>query len=72
VARLGTDRAFAIDYDIAAHAPEVAEVRDSWRAVHRRPTVAVPGVRFYSGASGRAYEPTTERVADALTAQGLG
>ncbi|EFL03760.1 LOW QUALITY PROTEIN: polyketide synthase, partial [Streptomyces sp. SPB78] len=72
VERLGTDRAFPIDYDIAAHAPELAAVRDSWREVHRRPTVAVPGVRFYSGASGRAYEPTSERVADALTAQGLG
>ncbi|WP_432160114.1 beta-ketoacyl synthase N-terminal-like domain-containing protein [Streptomyces sp. NRRL F-5630] len=69
---LGADHAFAIDYDIAAHAPELSAVRDSWREVHRRPTVAVPGVRFYSGASGRAYEPTSERVADALTAQGLG
>ncbi|WP_431038314.1 beta-ketoacyl synthase N-terminal-like domain-containing protein [Streptomyces sp. P6-2-1] len=72
VQRLGADHAFAIDYDIAAHAPELAAVRDSWREVHRRPTVAVPGVLFYSGASGRAYEPTAERVADALTAQGLG
>ncbi|MFF0591393.1 beta-ketoacyl synthase N-terminal-like domain-containing protein [Streptomyces sp. NPDC003781] len=72
VARLGVDRAIELDYDMAAHAPELAEVREVWREAHRRPTVAVPGVRFYSGATGRAYRPTTERAAEALTAQGLG
>ncbi|WP_146057463.1 acyltransferase domain-containing protein, partial [Streptomyces sp. SM12] len=72
VARIGADRAIELDYDMAAHAPELAEVSEVWRETHRRPTVAVPGVRFYSGASGRAYRPTAERAAEALTAQGLG
>ncbi|MFE7434781.1 beta-ketoacyl synthase N-terminal-like domain-containing protein [Streptomyces tendae] len=72
VARLGVDRAIELDYDMAAHAPELAEVREVWREAHRRPTVDVPGVRFYSAATGRAYRPTTERAAEALTAQGLG
>ncbi|GAA2682190.1 type I polyketide synthase [Streptomyces violaceolatus] len=72
VARLGVDRAIELDYDMAAHAPQLAEVREVWREAHRRPTVEVPGVRFYSGATGRAYRPTTERAAEALTAQGLG
>ncbi|MDQ0693782.1 polyketide synthase [Streptomyces sp. W4I9-2] len=72
VARIGVDRAIELDYDMAAHAPELAEVRDVWHEAHRRPTVEVPGVRFYSGASGRAYRPTSERAAEALTAQGLG
>ncbi|WP_228993609.1 polyketide synthase [Streptomyces sp. DH8] len=72
VARLGVDRAIELDYDMAAHAPELAEVREVWREAHRRPTVEVPGVRFYSGATGRAYRPTAERAAEALTAQGLG
>ncbi|MFE2292984.1 beta-ketoacyl synthase N-terminal-like domain-containing protein [Streptomyces sp. NPDC059452] len=71
-ARLGTDRAIELDYDMAAHAPELAEVREVWRTAHHRPTVDVPGVRFYSGATGRAYRPTAERAAEALTAQGLG
>lgn len=71
VARIGADRAIELDYDMAAHAPELAEIREVWRAVHLRPTVDVPGVRFYSGATGRAYRPTAERAADALTAQGL-
>uniref|UniRef100_UPI000A9EC98D beta-ketoacyl synthase N-terminal-like domain-containing protein n=1 Tax=Streptomyces niveus TaxID=193462 RepID=UPI000A9EC98D len=47
VARIGADRAIELDYDMAAHAPELAEVREVWRAVHHRPTVDVPGVRFY-------------------------
>ncbi|MEI7031856.1 beta-ketoacyl synthase N-terminal-like domain-containing protein [Streptomyces pratensis] len=72
VARIGADRAIELDYDLAAHAPELAEVREVWREAHRRPTVDVPGIRFYSGATGRAYRPTTERAAEALTAQGLG
>lgn len=71
VARIGADRAIELDYDIAAHAPELAEVREAWRAVHHRPTVDVPGVRFYSGATGQSYRPTAERAAEALTAQGL-
>ncbi|MFE5666960.1 beta-ketoacyl synthase N-terminal-like domain-containing protein [Streptomyces niveus] len=71
VARIGADRAIELDYDMAAHAPELAEVREAWRAVHHRPTVDVPGVRFYSGATGQSYRPTAERAAEALTAQGL-
>ncbi|WP_158101299.1 hypothetical protein, partial [Streptomyces griseus] len=57
VARIGADLAIELDYDMAAHAPELAEVREVWREAHRRPTVEVPGVRFYSGATGRAYRP---------------
>ncbi|MFE2943947.1 beta-ketoacyl synthase N-terminal-like domain-containing protein [Streptomyces sp. NPDC059255] len=71
VARIGADRAIELDYDLAAHAPELAEVHQAWRAAHHRPTVDVPGVRFYSGAGGESYRPTAERAAEALTAQGL-
>ncbi|MEV3948632.1 beta-ketoacyl synthase N-terminal-like domain-containing protein [Streptomyces halstedii] len=72
VARIGADHAIELDYDMAAHAPELAEVEEVWRAVHRRPTVEVPGVRFYSAATGRSYRPTPERAAEALTAQAVG
>lgn len=72
VERLGAGDALAIDYDLAAHAPELAEVREEWRRLHLRPTTKVPGVRFYSGAERRAYLPTSERAAEAITAQGLG
>ncbi|MDT0609142.1 polyketide synthase [Streptomyces lancefieldiae] len=72
VDRLGAGNAIPIDYDLAAHAPELAEVREEWRNLHLRPTADVPGVRFYSEADQRAYLPTTERAAEAITAQGLG
>ncbi|MGW1401019.1 beta-ketoacyl synthase N-terminal-like domain-containing protein [Streptomyces sp. NPDC002405] len=71
VSRIGADRAIGLDYDMAAHAPELADVREVWRQAHRQPTVDVPGVRFYSGATGQSYRPTAERAAEALTAQGL-
>jgi acyl transferase domain-containing protein/3-hydroxymyristoyl/3-hydroxydecanoyl-(acyl carrier protein) dehydratase len=60
-----------INYDLVAHAPEVAEVRDRWHALHRRPTTAVPGIRFYRGATGEPYHPTEESAADALTEQAI-
>lgn len=71
VARLGADLAIELDYDMAAHAPELAEVGEVWRTAHTRPTVEVPGVRFYSEVTGQAYRPTAERAAEAMTAQGL-
>ncbi|RDG37826.1 hypothetical protein DVH02_12470 [Streptomyces corynorhini] len=71
VARTGADLAIELDYELAAHAPELIEVREAWYQAHRRPTVDVPGVRFYSGATGQSYRATAERAAEALTAQGL-
>ncbi|MFJ8924093.1 beta-ketoacyl synthase N-terminal-like domain-containing protein [Streptomyces sp. NPDC102415] len=72
VERLGTAHAIPVDYDLAAHAPELSEVRDRWWKLHHRRTHAVPGVRFYSGATTLPYAPTAERAADAVTAQGMG
>jgi 3-hydroxymyristoyl/3-hydroxydecanoyl-(acyl carrier protein) dehydratase/malonyl CoA-acyl carrier protein transacylase len=60
-----------INYDLVAHAPEVAEVRDRWHALHRRSTSAAPGIRFYRGATGEWYHPTEESAADALTEQAI-
>ncbi|MER5553625.1 beta-ketoacyl synthase N-terminal-like domain-containing protein [Streptomyces sp. NPDC002793] len=72
VARIGTAHAIPVEYDLAAHAPELSEVRDRWWKLHHRPTETVPGVRFYSGATTRSYIPTAEGAADAVTAQGVG
>ncbi|MEU3185154.1 beta-ketoacyl synthase N-terminal-like domain-containing protein [Streptomyces sp. NPDC006923] len=72
MARLGAAHVIPIEYDLAAHAPELAEVRDRWWNLHHRPTTDVPGVRFYSGATTDSYSPTAERAADAVTAQGVG
>ena len=70
--RLGSGAVFPLDYGIAAHAPEVAEVAAEYRRLHLRPTKDVPGVRFYSSASGEAYRASAERAADALLAQMCG
>ena len=69
--RLGAT-AFPLDYGIAAHAPEVAEVGEQYRQLHLRPTRDVPGVRFYSAATGESYRASADLAADALLAQMCG
>ena len=69
--RLGDPVVLHVDYDLAAHAPELAVVKDDWYDLHLLPTQAVPGVRFYSGATGESYALTAERVAQAITDQAL-
>jgi acyl transferase domain-containing protein/3-hydroxymyristoyl/3-hydroxydecanoyl-(acyl carrier protein) dehydratase len=59
-------------YDIAVHAPEVLQVRDEWWGMHHHETQPVPGVRFYTGASGDWYVPNADSAADAITAQAVG
>ncbi|MDT0447865.1 beta-ketoacyl synthase N-terminal-like domain-containing protein [Streptomyces hesseae] len=59
--------AVRLDYDIAAHVPELAEVREDWYRLHRRRTVPVPGVRFYRGDTAESYLPTEESAADSIT-----
>ncbi|WP_370942301.1 beta-ketoacyl synthase N-terminal-like domain-containing protein [Amycolatopsis sp. cg5] len=72
LARLAGIAALPIPYEIAAHVPEVAEVRTAWRALHHLPTRAVPGVRFHTCSTGDWYVPTADAAADAITAQGMG
>jgi acyl transferase domain-containing protein/3-hydroxymyristoyl/3-hydroxydecanoyl-(acyl carrier protein) dehydratase len=64
--------AIPVEYDIAVHAPEVEEVRADWWALHHRPTVTLPGLRFYSCATGEWYVPDPGTAADAITAQAVG
>ncbi|WP_224389756.1 beta-ketoacyl synthase N-terminal-like domain-containing protein [Pseudonocardia sp. ICBG1293] len=71
IARLGA-HAVALDYDIAVHIPEVERVREPWRALHDRPTIEVPDVRFYSCASHDSYTVSRSTAADAITEQAVG
>jgi acyl transferase domain-containing protein/3-hydroxymyristoyl/3-hydroxydecanoyl-(acyl carrier protein) dehydratase/1-acyl-sn-glycerol-3-phosphate acyltransferase len=71
IAKLGQDRALPLTYEMAAHCPEVLEVRDAWWALHHRKTQDVPGVRFYTNASSSAYQPTAQAAADAITGQAI-
>jgi acyl transferase domain-containing protein/3-hydroxymyristoyl/3-hydroxydecanoyl-(acyl carrier protein) dehydratase len=70
--RLAGVAVIPIDYGIAAHAPVLADVAEEYRRLHWRPTADLPGVRFYSGATGESYRATADRAADALAAQILG
>ena len=70
--RLGGVPVIPIDYGIAAHAPVLADVAEEYRRLHWRPTADVPGVRFYSGATGESYRASADGAADALAAQIVG
>ncbi|MET8129192.1 beta-ketoacyl synthase N-terminal-like domain-containing protein [Streptomyces sp. NPDC005065] len=72
LARLDGVNALHVPYRLAAHVPEVAEVRAEWRRLHHRATNPIPGVRLYSCATATSYTPTADAVADALTAQAVG
>ncbi|MGW4129429.1 beta-ketoacyl synthase N-terminal-like domain-containing protein [Amycolatopsis japonica] len=72
LARLDGAAALRISYDIAAHVPEVREVRERWRELHRLPAKPVTDVRFYTCSTGTSYVPDSDSAADAITAQGLG
>ncbi|AKU92026.1 beta-ketoacyl synthase N-terminal-like domain-containing protein [Vulgatibacter incomptus] len=53
------------------HCGVVEPVAAAYRRLHVQPTTAPPGVRFYSGAWAKAYEPTDERAADSILANAL-
>jgi acyl transferase domain-containing protein/3-hydroxymyristoyl/3-hydroxydecanoyl-(acyl carrier protein) dehydratase len=60
-----------LGYDFVMHCPEAREFEARWRALHTRPTRAVPGVRFYTHATLSSYEASTAACADALTGQAV-
>lgn len=54
-----------LDYDIAAHSRVLDEARPELRRLYHRPVHVDPGLRFYTSATGTAYVPTADSVADA-------
>jgi acyl transferase domain-containing protein/3-hydroxymyristoyl/3-hydroxydecanoyl-(acyl carrier protein) dehydratase len=71
VQRLGAQRTVPLGYDMAAHCPEVLEIRDAWWQLHHRAVRDVPGVRFYTNATGQWFTPTSAAAADAITGQAV-
>ena len=53
------------------HCEVACEVEDEYRDLHLLDTRVPEGVRFYSGASGEAYEVDRESAADSLLAQAI-
>ena len=68
-AEFGSGRCYELEYNMAAHVPEVDAFREEWLRIHRRKVSAVPGVRFYSGGSDAAYVAETEACAQTIMNQ---
>jgi len=71
IERLGRARAMPLGYAMAAHCPEIGEIRQAWYDIHRRETFAVPGVRHYSAGSATAFTAEPDVIAKAITAQAV-
>ncbi|WP_405163031.1 polyketide synthase dehydratase domain-containing protein [Nocardia sp. NBC_01499] len=71
LATLDAEFALPLDYDLAVHAPLLAEVADQWRSLHLRPTAPVPGVRFYSCGRGDWFTADADAAADASLAHAV-
>ena len=65
----GAGRSHELEYNMAAHVPEVDFFREQWLSIHRRKVSPVPGVRFYSGGSDAAYVPETEACTQTIMNQ---
>ena len=66
VATLGKHRCQRLGYPVSLHCPEIEGYAEDWYRLHHRETKRVPGVRFYSGATGESYTATAERAAQAI------
>lgn len=53
------------------HCPVVQPLREDYRQLHLFPTKAPDGVRLYSAAWGRSYQPDRDMAADSITDQAL-
>ena len=53
------------------HFPAAKLVEKQYRDLHLFPTRAPKGIRYYSGAFGKAYEVTRESAADSITTQAI-
>ncbi len=64
-------RAMPLGLDMVIHCQAMAPFADVWRSIHTRDTYPVPDVRFYTNAVNRAYTPTRDAAAEAITRQAL-
>ena len=69
VEEIGASRCLPLEYCLAVHVPEVAQVADAWLQLHQRATDAPLCGQIYSSASGEPYEPNQAACAAAILAQ---
>ncbi|MEW6259811.1 MAG: beta-ketoacyl synthase N-terminal-like domain-containing protein [Thermodesulfobacteriota bacterium] len=70
VHKLGCD-AFDIEAVSSVHCDAVSPVAAAYRDLHLLPTTPPVGIRYYSAAWAKAYEPSADGAADSITAQAL-
>lgn len=71
VDKVGRNKAIELGLDMVVHCAPLAPFEKTWHDVHLRDTREVPEVRFYTNAGNRAYEPTREAAAAAITQQAI-
>ncbi|MEV0102390.1 beta-ketoacyl synthase N-terminal-like domain-containing protein, partial [Nocardia sp. NPDC050789] len=69
---LGETATMRLDYDLAAHAPELEGLRDRLCRLYCRPTTDVPGITFYNCVTARPHRLDAESVAEAMADQIIG
>ncbi|HEY7326554.1 MAG TPA: beta-ketoacyl synthase N-terminal-like domain-containing protein [Gemmataceae bacterium] len=70
VERLGC-RFLPLPETSTVHCPVVREVAEAYRELHRLPTTAPRGIRFYSTALARSFELNSDSAAEAILASAL-
>lgn len=71
IERVGRNKAIELGLDMVVHCAPLAPFEKTWHDIHLRDSRAVPDVRFYTNAGNRAYEPTREAAAAAITQQAI-
>jgi acyl transferase domain-containing protein/3-hydroxymyristoyl/3-hydroxydecanoyl-(acyl carrier protein) dehydratase len=69
VERLGAARCQRLDYTLAVHVPELAEIAEDWLRLHRLPVTPPAHGRIYSSARAAAYPPSEAACAQAILEQ---
>lgn len=71
VEKVGRNRAIDLGLDMVVHCAPLAPFEERWHRIHERDTSQVPDIRFYTNAGNRAYVPTRQAAADAITRQAI-
>lgn len=70
--RLGGSGHVPLEYDIAAHVPELEPLRAEFHRLHLRATTTIPRLRYYSSVDGACLvEPSAEQAAAAVARQAV-
>ena len=68
---VGRQKAIDLGLDMVVHCAPLEPFTEAWHAIHVRDTSKVADIRFYTNAGNRAYVPTRDTAADAITQQAL-